>query len=200
LVHQIESGLYEREGKAISNFKRTLPAPDSDLAQATTKDPYNFDFLELTKEHNERELENALVDHVTKFLLELGSGFAYMGRQVPLKVGDSDFYLDLLFYHAKLHRYVVVELKTVKFVPEFAGKLNFYLSAVDDLIREDGDAPTVGILICKDKDKTVVEYALKDVDKPIGVSEYMITKSLPEEWQGTLPSIEEIDGEFEHEV
>lgn len=197
LLHQIESGLYEREGKAISNFKRTLPAPDSDLAQATTKDPYNFDFLELTKEHNERELENALIEHVTKFLLELGSGFAYMGRQVPLKVGDSDFYLDLLFYHAKLHRYVVVELKTVKFVPEFAGKLNFYLSAVDDLIREDGDGPTVGILICKDKDKTVVEYALKDIDKPIGVSEYMITKSLPEEWEGKLPSIEELEDEIE---
>lgn len=197
LLHQIESGLYEREGKAISNFKRTLPAHDSDLAQATTKDPYNFDFLELTKEHNERELENALVEHVTKFLLELGSGFAYMGRQVPLKVGDSDFYLDLLFYHTKLHRYVVVELKTVKFVPEFAGKLNFYLSAVDDMIREEGDGPTVGILICKDKDKTVVEYALKDVDKPIGVSEYTITKSLPEEWEGKLPSIEELEGEIE---
>ncbi len=197
LVHQIESGLYEREGKAINNFKRTLPALDSDLAQATTKDPYNFDFLELTKEHNERELENALVEHVTKFLLELGSGFAYMGRQVPLKVGDSDFYLDLLFYHTKLHRYVVVELKTVKFVPEFAGKLNFYLTAVDDLIRDETDGPTVGILICKNKDKTVVEYALKDVDKPIGVSEYAITKSLPEEWKGKLPTIEEIEGEIE---
>jgi predicted nuclease of restriction endonuclease-like (RecB) superfamily len=199
LLHQIESGLYEREGKSISNFKRTLPASDSDLAQATTKDPYNFDFLELTKEHNERELENALVEHVTKFLLELGSGFAYMGRQVPLKVGDSDFYLDLLFYHTKLHRYVVVELKTVKFVPEFAGKLNFYLSAVDDMIREEGDGPTVGILICKDKDKTVVEYALKDIDKPIGVSEYMITKSLPEDWKGKLPSIEELEDEIEGE-
>jgi hypothetical protein len=122
-----------------------------------------------------------------------------MGRQVPLKVGDSDFYLDLLFYHTKLHRYVVVELKTVKFVPEFAGKLNFYLSAVDDMIREEGDGPTVGILICKDKDKTVVEYALKDIDKPIGVSEYMITKSLPEDWKGKLPSIEELEDEIEGE-
>ena len=197
LVHQIESGLYQREGKAITNFKRTLPAPDSDLAQATTKDPYNFDFLTLTENYNERELEHALVDHVTKFLLELGAGFAYMGKQVALKVGDSDFYLDLLFYHTTLHCHVVVELKTVEFQPEFAGKLNFYCSAVDTQRRSEKDGPTIGMLICKGRDKTVVEYALKDMTKPIGVSEYRLTESFPEEWKGSLPSIEEIEYEFE---
>jgi predicted nuclease of restriction endonuclease-like (RecB) superfamily len=195
LTHQIESGLYQRDGKAISNFESTLPAPQSDLAIQTLKDPYNFDFLMLRERHDERELENALIDHVTKFLLELGAGFSYVGRQFPMEVGGDEFFIDLLFYHVRLHCYVVVELKTDKFKPEFAGKLNFYVSAVDGELKDEQDNPTIGILICKSKNDTVVEYSLKDVNKPIGVSEYQITKSLPEELKSSLPSIEEIEAE-----
>lgn len=168
LVHQIESGLYKRGGKAVSNFAATLSKPHSDLAAQTLKDPYIFDFLGIAGEYKERELENALVNHVTQFLLELGAGFAYLGRQMPLQVGGREFFVDLLFYHAKLHCYVVVELKTVDFEPEHAGKLNFYLKAVDSQLRGEQDNPTVGILICKNKDKVVVEYALSDIHKPIG--------------------------------
>lgn len=196
LVHQMESGLYKREGKAPSNFSATLPKPQSDLAEQTLKDPYVFDFLAMTKKHNERELENALVEHITKFLLELGSGFAYVGRQVPLRVGKSDFYIDLLFYHLKLRSYVVIELKTTAFEPEFAGKLNFYLTAVDKQVRSAYDNPTIGILICKNKDKVVVEYALSDIHKPIGVSEYQLTQSLPTKIKSSLPSIKEIEKEL----
>lgn len=198
LTHQIESGLYQRDGKAISNFEATLPAPQSDLAQQTLKDPYNFDFLMLRKRHDERELENALVDHVTKFLLELGAGFSYLGRQFQMEIGGDEFFIDLLFYHVRLHCYVVVELKTDKFKPEYAGKLNFYVSAVDGEMKGEQDNPTIGILICKSKNDTVVEYSLKDVNKPIGVSEYQITKSLPDELKSSLPSIEEIEVEVEH--
>lgn len=196
LVHQIESGLYAREGKSPNNFTVALPKPQSDLAKQTLKDPYIFDFLTLTREHDERELENALVEHITKFLLELGAGFAYVGRQVPLRVGKSDFYIDLLFYHLKLRSYVVVELKTTAFEPEFAGKLNFYLTAVDRQVRSEQDNPTVGILICKSKDKVVVEYALSDIHKPIGVSEYKLTQSLPKSIKSSLPSIKEIEKEL----
>jgi predicted nuclease of restriction endonuclease-like (RecB) superfamily len=196
LVHQIESGLYKREGNAVTNFKATLPAVQSDLAHQTLKDPYCFDFLTLRKEHDERELEDALVDHLTKFLLELGAGFSFLGRQYRLEVGGDEFFVDLLFYHVKLHCYVVVELKTVPFKPEFAGKLNFYISAVDGELKSKQDNPTVGILICKSKNNTVVEYALKDVRKPIGVSEYAITKNLPKEFRSSLPSIEEIEREL----
>ncbi len=173
LVHQIESGLYNRHGKAINNFKENLPAIQSDLAKQVLKDPYCFDFLTLTEDYNERELENALVDNITQFLLELGAGFSYLGRQYKLNVGGDDFYIDLLFYHVKLHSYVVVELKTVKFIPEFAGKLNFYISAVDGILATETDNPTIGI--CKSKNDTVVEYSLKDVNKAIGVSEYQLT-------------------------
>lgn len=196
LTHQIEGDLYRREGKAITNFHATLPQPQSDLALQTIKDPYNFDFLTLREKHDEKELENALVSQVTRFLLELGAGFSFLGRQYKLTVNGDDFYLDLLFYHVHLHSYVVVELKAVKFEPEFAGKLNFYVSAVDGILKTAQDNPTVGILICKSKNKTVVEYALKDVHKPIGVSEYTLTQSLPEEYKSSLPSIEEIEAEL----
>lgn len=196
LIHQIESDLFRRAGQAITNFKATLPSPQSDLARETLKDPYNFDFLTLTEKHDEKELENALVKHVTKFLLELGAGFSYIGQQYRLEVGGDEFFIDLLFYHVKLHCYVVIELKSVKFRPEFAGKLNFYVSAVDGILKSEQDNATLGILICKSKNDTVVEYALRDIRKPIGVSEYIITKNLPDEFKSSLPSIEEIEAEL----
>jgi predicted nuclease of restriction endonuclease-like (RecB) superfamily len=197
LIHHIESGLYAREGKAITNFKATLPEPQSDLARQTLKDPYSFDFLMLREKHDEKELEDALINQVTRFLLEMGAGFSYIGRQYRLEINGDEFFIDLLFYHIRLHCYVVVELKAVKFKPEFAGKLNFYVSAVDGILKTELDNPTIGILICKSKNKTVVEYALKDIHKPIGVSEYAITKNLPEEFKSSLPSIEEIEAELE---
>ncbi len=199
LTHHIESNLFKREGKSVTNFEATLPAPQSDLAKETLKDPYNFDFLTLTEKHNEKELEDALVNHVTRFLLELGAGFSYIGQQYKLEVSGDEFFIDLLFYHVKLHCYVVVELKSVKFKPEFAGKLNFYVSAVDGILKSEQDNATIGILICKSKNDTVVEYALKDVHKPIGVSEYTITKNLPDEFKSSLPSIEEIEAELSGE-
>lgn len=197
LVHQIESGLFQREGRSVNNFSLTLPAPQSDLAKQSIKDPYVFDFLSMTKEFNERELELGLVQHLTQFLLELGAGFAYVGRQIPIVVGEKEFFLDLLFYHTHLHCYVVVELKTGDFEPEFAGKLNFYLKAVDAQIKNEEDKPTIGILLCKKKDKMVAEYALSDIHKPIGVSEYQLTQSLPENLKPSLPSIEDIEKELE---
>jgi len=196
LRHQIESQLFEREGKALTNFSATLPQPQSDLANELTKDPYQFDFLTLREKYDERELEDALMENMTKFLLELGQGFAFVGRQYKLMVGGDEFRIDLLFYHIKLACYVVVELKTVKFQPEFAGKLNFYISAVDGEIREQRDNPTIGILICKSKNSTVVEYSLKDINKPIGVSEYQLSHVLPKEFKSSLPSIEEIEEEL----
>jgi len=196
LVHQIESGLYRREGKAINNFSTTLPAIQSDLARQTLKDPYVFDFLSLSLDYNERELEQGLIEHITQFLLELGTGFAYMGRQVEIQVGERDFYLDLLFYHTRLHCHVVIELKVGDFEPEHAGKLNFYIKAVDEQIRREDDQPTIGILLCKNKDKTVVEYALSDIQKPLGVTEYQLTQSLPDNLKSSLPSIEEIEKEL----
>ncbi len=200
LTHQIESQLWQREGKALSNFAHALPAPQSDLARQTLKDPYIFDFLNLTKEHGEKELEQGLIEHITQFLLELGAGFAYIGRQVPLQVGNREFFIDLLFYHARLHCYLVVELKTVDFEPEHTGKLNFYIKAVDEQLRQEGDAPTIGLLLCKDHEKLVVEYALSDIHKPIGVSEYQITRSLPEEFKSSLPSIEQIEAELSDDL
>ena len=196
LTHQIGSDLWQRDGKAITNFQTSLPPLQSDLAQQTLKDPYVFDFLTLTKEHNERELEQGLVDHVTHFLLELGAGFAFIGRQFPLRVGERDFFVDLLFYHVKLHCYVVAELKTVDFEPEHAGKLNFYIKAVDELLRQEGDQPTIGLLLCKNKDNLVAEWALSDIHKPIGVSEYQITHALPDEIKASLPTVEEIEAEL----
>ena len=196
LVHQIESDLYHRDGRAISNFSQTLPAQQSDLVQQTLKDPYVFDFLTMRADFNERELEKSLIDHITKFLLELGAGFAYMGNQVPIKVGNRDFSMDLLFYQARLHCYVVVELKKTDFEPEHAGKLNFYISAVDEQFRQKGDESTIGLLLCKSKDKMVAEYALRDISKPIGISEYHLTNVLPEEFKSSLPTIEDIENEL----
>lgn len=199
LTHQIESGLYDRGGKALTNFTKTLPAPQSDLAQQIIKDPYNFDFLTLTEDFNERELEKALTDHITKFLLELGSGFAFIGRQKALQVGDREFFIDLLFYHTRLHCYVVIELKTGDFEPEYAGKLNFYLKSVDEQMRGERDENSIGILLCKSRDKVVVEYALSDIHKPMGVSEYELTRALPDNLKPSLPSIEEIEAELREE-
>lgn len=196
LTHQIESGLWHRQGQSVNNFSKTLPAAQSDLAQQTLKDPYVFDFLTLSKKHNERALEQGLVEHITQFLLELGAGFAYMGKQFHLQVGERDFYIDLLFYHARLHCYVVIELKTGEFEPEHAGKLNFYIKAVDEQLCKAGDEATIGILLCKNKDKLVAEYALSDIHKPMGVSEYQLTQSLPENLQADLPSIAAIENEL----
>jgi len=196
LVMQIESNLYERQGKAVTNFCVTLPQPTSDLAAQTLKDPYMFVFLTLTHEASEREIETGLVEHVTKFLLELGSGFAFIGRQVHLEVGGCDYFIDLLFYHVRLRCYVVIELKAGVFKPEYAGKMNFCLSAVDDLLRHPDDKSSIGIILCKDRDKVAVEYALRDIQKPMGVSRYKLTKMLPEALGKSLPTIEEIEAEL----
>lgn len=193
LALQIKSDLFARQGKAISNFKNTLPVPQSDLAQQTIKDPYTFDFLTMTQPYNERDIEQKLVEHITKFLLELGKGFAFVGRQYHLEVGESDYYLDLLFYHTKLKCYVVIELKNKKFIPEYAGKLNFYLSSVDSLLKAQDDNPTIGILLCRDKNKIETEFALRDINKPMGVSEFTLTEVLPDELKGSLPTVEEIE-------
>lgn len=195
---QIKSDLYARQGKAIHNFMNTLPDPMSDLAGQLLKDPYNFDFLSMTQNYKERELENALVDNVTKFLLELGSGFAYVGKQVPIEVGGQEFFIDLLFYHLKLRAYVVIELKVTDFTPEHAGKLSFYLSVANDQLKHASDNPTIGLLICKNKNDIVAEYALKDIKQPIGVTEYQLTKLFPEEFKSSLPTIEEIEEELKN--
>ena len=196
LALQIQSGLIRRAGAAQTNFERTLPAPQSDLAQAVLKDPYNFDFLTLGSAKRERDLHRGLLAHVREFLLELGMGFAFVGSEYPLTVGESDFYLDMLFYHLRLRCFVVVELKVGDFEPEYAGKLNFYLSAVDGLVRHADDQPSIGILLCKTPDRLVVEYALRDVSKPIGVATYQIVEALPEELAGRLPTIEELETEL----
>lgn len=196
LIHQIESNLYARDGKAITNLTTALPAVQSDLAREITKDPYHFDFLCLREDYQEKELEDALCDNITKFLLELGQGFAFIGRQKHIMVGDQDFYIDLLFYHTKLHCYVVVELKANDFRPEYAGKLSFYTSVVDGEIKSEEDNPTIGILLCRGKNKTVVEYALKDANKPIGVSEYQLTHELTGKYKSALPTIEQIEAEL----
>ncbi len=197
LALQIKSKLYERQGKAVTNFSHTLPSPQSALAQQTIKDPYSFDFLNMTQPYNERDIENQLIEHITKFLLELGKGFAFVGRQYHLEVGDSDYYLDLLFYHIKLKCYVVIELKNTKFIPEYAGKLNFYLSAVDSLLKSDADNSTIGIMLCRDKNKIEAEFALRDINKPMGVSEFSLTEILPEDLKGSLPTVEEIEADME---
>jgi len=196
LVMQIESGLRQRTGAAITNFSQRLPRPQSDLARESLKDPYRLDFLGLGKEAQERAIEDALVKHVTQFLMELGAGFAFVGRQVHVEVGDKDFYIDLLFYHLKLRCYVVVELKAGEFQPEYAGKLNFYLSAVDSQLRHASDNPSLGLLLCKNRDKVVAEYALRDMNKPIGVAEYQLVQALPKELQTDLPRIEDIESEL----
>lgn len=194
----IDSRLQERQGKAITNFKDVMPPEESDMAAPLFKDPYLFDFLGTADLRREREIEQALVDHMQKFLIELGAGFAFVGRQVPLEVGDHDFIIDLLFYHLKLRCFVVIELKAVPFSPSFVGQLNVYLSAVDDLLRHPEDKPTIGLLLCQTKDKLVVEYALRDLQKPIGVAEWETTimDHLPRELKGSLPTVEEIENEL----
>ena len=196
LVHQIEAGRRHRQGKAVANFDRTLPSPQSDLAQDITKDPYNFDFLTLGDDAHERDLERGLLDHLRQFLLELGVGFAFVGSQYRLAIGNEEFYIDLLFYHLKLRAFVVVDLKMKAFEPEFAGKMNFYLSAVNDLLRHPDDQPSIGIILCKTRERFVAEYALRDINKPIGISEYRLAESLPEKLQGSLPTIEELENEL----
>ena len=193
---QIETGLYLRQGKAITNFELTLPKPQSDLAQQLLKSPYNFDFLGLTDEAHERDIEQAMMRHVREYLLELGVGFAFVGSQYRLDVGGEEFFVDQLFYHLKLRCYFVLELKAGKFKPEYLGKLNFYLSAIDDLLRESGDNLSVGLILCRGENKTVAEYALRDMAKPIGISSFELTKILPENLRGNLPSIEEIEAEL----
>lgn len=198
LALQIKTDLYKRNGKAISNFKNTLPEPLSDLAQQTLKDPYIFDFMTLASGFKEKDIEKQLVQHITKFLLELGKGFAFVGQQYHLEIAENDYYIDLLFYHIKLKCYIVIELKNTKFIPEYAGKLNFYLSAVDTLIKQDDDKPTIGILLCRDKNNIEAEFALRDINKPMGVSEFQITENLPENLKSSLPTIEEIENEFKN--
>lgn len=196
LEHQIETRLMHRTGTAVSNFHLTLPSQFSELAQETLKDPYVFDFLSVGDEAHEREIERELVKHITNFLLELGAGFSFVGKQVPLEVEGEDFFIDLLFYHLKLRCYVVIELKATKFKPEYAGKLNFYLSAVDATMRHESDNPSIGLILCKDRKGLIAEYALKDISKPVGVSEYQLVASIPENLKGSLPSIEELEAEF----
>lgn len=196
LVMQIETRLIERQGKAVTNFEARLPKLQSDLALESIKDPYRFDFLGLTVEAQERDIESALVKHVTEFLLELGAGFAFVGRQVLLQVGDEEFYVDLLFYHLKLRCYVVIELKAGKFKPEHLGQLSFYMTAIDKQIKTEQDHATIGLLLCKTKDKVVAEYALGDKTQPMGIAEYKLEHSLPEELETSLPSIEQIEREL----
>jgi len=196
LTMQIETAAYTRAGSAVTNFGETLPPPQSDLARDALKDPYIFDFLGLTEDAQERDIEQALTRHITRFLLELGAGFAFVGRQYRLEVGGDEFFIDLLFYHLKLRCYVVVELKTTPFRPEYAGQLNFYLSAIDAQVKAEDDQPTIGLLLCKEKNRLVAEYALRGVAKPMGVAEYQLLRQVPESLETTLPSIDQIEAEL----
>jgi len=196
LVLQIESGLYQRQGKAITNFHASLPPPQSDLAQQLLKDPYNFDFLTLATDAQERDIERELLAHLQSFLLELGIGFAFIGSQYPLEVAGDDYKIDLLFYHLRLRCFVVIDLKAGPFKPEYSGKMNFYLSAVDDMLRHPDDQPSIGLILCKSKKKLVVEYALRNTATPMGIAEFRHLEKLPEQLKGTLPTIEEIEAEL----
>jgi predicted nuclease of restriction endonuclease-like (RecB) superfamily len=196
LALQLKSDLYARAGKAVTNFWRTLPSPQSDLAQQTLKDPYTFDFMAMTEPFNELDVERQLTQHITQFLLELRKGFAFIGRQYHLEVAGNDYYIDLLFYHVTLKCYVVVELKNRKFIPEYAGKLNFYLSAVDTLLKRNDDQPTIGLLLCRDKNNIEVEFALRDMNKPMGVSEYTLVEALPDNLKGAMPTVQEIENDL----
>jgi predicted nuclease of restriction endonuclease-like (RecB) superfamily len=200
LVMQIESNLFDRLGGAITNFERSLPTPQSDLAQQLIKDPYNFDFLTLTEEAQERELERALIQHIREFLMELGLGFAFLGSQYPLIVSNKEYRLDLLFYHVHLHCYVVIDLKMGEFEPQHSGQMSFYVAAVDNLLRGDRDDPTIGIILCKSQDKTIVEYALQGSQQPIGVSTYQLQSKLPPNFQENLPTIEQLEMELSNAV
>jgi predicted nuclease of restriction endonuclease-like (RecB) superfamily len=197
LTIHIDRVLYAAKGAALTNFQTTLPAPQSDLAHEVLNDPYKLDFLGVGDDVAERELERGLVEHIREFLLELGQGFTFYGSQVPLEVDGEEFHIDLLFYHLKLRCFVVIELKVGKFKPEYAGKLNFYLSAVDDLLRHPDDSPSIGIVLCKDRNQVVVEYALRGLTQPIGVSKFELTKALPESLKGRLPTVEDLEAEME---
>ena len=197
---QIKSGLYARQGKSITNFHATLPKPQADLANELLKDPYIFDFLTLENDVQELELERQLTQYITKFLLELGAGFAFVGRQYPLEIGEKQYALDLLFYHLKLRCFVVIDLKMRAFEPEYAGKMNFYLSAADELLKTELDGPSIGIILCRSKHKIEVEYALRDLHKPIGVSEFLLSHHLPEHLKSNLPTVEQIQEELERRM
>lgn len=192
----IKNRLHERQGKAITNFAARLPAPTSALAQETLKDPYLFDFLSLGEDAQEREIENALMQHITRFLLELGNGFAFVGRQYRLEVNGDEFFIDLLFYHTRLKCYVVVELKATAFKPEHARQLNFYLAAIDAQVKAPDDHPTIGLLLCKTQNRLVAEYALSGIDKPIGIAEYELVRALPEPLVTNLPTVEQLENEL----
>lgn len=203
LLNWLDTDLYERDGKAVTNFQSTLPAVQSDLAQQMTKDPYQFDFLSLREKFDERDIEDELVNNVTRFLLELGKGFSYMGRQFRLEVGQQEFFPDLLFYNAHLHAYVVIELKAQSFHPSFLGQLSFYVSAINHQFKTDIDNPTIGLLICKDKDNVVAKYALDSYKEPMGISEYQLSKLFPKDFKSSMPTIEELEkglkNNIEHE-
>ncbi|MBI3466857.1 MAG: DUF1016 family protein, partial [Planctomycetes bacterium] len=196
LLAMTQSEVHRRQGKAVTNFEQRLPAPQSDLAQQALKDPYIFDFLTLEEPFHERELETNLLRELERFLLELGQGFAFVGRQLHIEVGDTDFYIDLLFYHLKLRSFVVIDLKKGAFKPEYAGKMNFYLSVVDDQFRHRSDQPSIGLILCQDRNHIIAEYALRDVTKPIGISEYELTRALPPRLRSALPTVEEIEAEL----
>jgi len=196
LALQIDAQTHVRHGKTVSNFAAILPAPQSDLAQQTLKDPYIFDFLTLSEPFHERELETQLVRHLEAFLLELGQGFAFVGRQYRLDVGDEDFYIDLLFYHLRLRAFVVIELKKGKFKPEYAGKLNFYCNVVNDRLKRPDDQPTIGLILCQEHGRLLAEYSFAGIDKPIGISTYELTRALPRELRSALPTVEEIEAEL----
>lgn len=200
LTLQIEQNLYARQGKAITNFNQTLPEKQAQMATQILKDPYNFSFLTLEPQAQELDVERQLTEHITKFLLELGKGFAFIGRQYPLQVGEKDYRLDLLFYQIRLRCFVVIDLKVVEFEPEFAGKMNFYLSVVDDQLKAANDQASIGIILCKNKNKLEVEYALRGMSKPIGVSEFTLTQALPAELKSTLPTVEEFEKELNKEL
>ncbi|HEY9763484.1 MAG TPA: PDDEXK nuclease domain-containing protein [Trichocoleus sp.] len=197
LIHQIEGDLYKRQGGALTNFATVLPPERSDLAQSFLKSEYNLEFLSLRERAHERELEQALINHMQKFLLELGVGFSFLGSQYRLEVEGEEFFIDLLFYHVRLRCYVVIELKTTDFRPEYTGQINFYVNVVDDLLRHPDDQPTIGIILCRSKRETIVRYALKGMSQPIGVATYRTSKDLPENLRGKLPSAEELQGELE---
>ena len=198
LLNFLGTDLYERQAKALTNFSKTLPAPQSDLAQQTTKDPYVFNFLAMTEDYNERELEDALVANVTKFLVELGTGFAYMGRQYRLQVGEKEIFIDLLFYNTRIHAYCCVELKTGSFEASHLGQLGLYVTAVNHQLKTEYDNPTIGLLICKDKDNIEAQYSLEAYNLPLGISQYELSKLIPKEIKSSLPSIEQIESTLEH--
>ena len=196
LAEMINSNLHKRQGAIVNNFDQTLPSLDSELAKQLFKDPYIFDFMTLSAPFTEREIELELVKNVEKFLVELGAGFAFVGRQYKLEISEKEFYIDLLFYHLKMRCFVVIELKKGEFMPEYAGKMNFYCSAVDDLLKHSTDQPTIGLILCQEKDRIFAEYSLRDIHKPIGIAEYELTRALPDNFKGSLPSVEEIEKEL----